>query len=335
MDILDRYLQAVKFFLPRSQQDDIIRELSENLLARMQDREEELGRPLDEAEQAAILREHGHPLLVAGRYRTRQQLIGPTFFPLYILALNMGLGIALLVSIVLGVVHGRALRRSLSASSRNRAQVSGPRIDGVRVDDARICRTGLRIHAHSRGARLGSPKAPESDQRGATDSAAEDTVGAGLHADLCCMAAVAATIAMAGARFRSPHSCSTAPVWRVVYVPMLLLALGTAGLHVIDFVHPYRTRTRELIRVTIGVGSLFVFMFLARAGDLFLPRAAAALPEGLDVTRVMDVVNASFRIGFAVAAAITVFEIWRGLRRMKQWRGTTMSSDSAHARAGR
>ena len=70
----------------------------------MQDREEELGRPLDEAEQAAILREHGHPMLVAGRYRTRQQLIGPTFFPLYILALKMGLGVALLVSIVLAVV---------------------------------------------------------------------------------------------------------------------------------------------------------------------------------------------------------------------------------------
>ena len=97
-------LQAVKFFLPRSQQDDIIRELSENLIARMQDREEELRRPLDEVEQAAILREHGHPMLVAGRYRTRQQLIGPTFFPLYLLALNMGVGVALLVSIVLGVV---------------------------------------------------------------------------------------------------------------------------------------------------------------------------------------------------------------------------------------
>ena len=31
MDLLDRYLQAVRFFLPRRQQDDIVRELSENL----------------------------------------------------------------------------------------------------------------------------------------------------------------------------------------------------------------------------------------------------------------------------------------------------------------
>ena len=46
MNLLDRYLQAVRFFLPRRQQDDIVRELSENLLSQMEDRAEELGRPL-------------------------------------------------------------------------------------------------------------------------------------------------------------------------------------------------------------------------------------------------------------------------------------------------
>ena len=48
MNLLDRYLQAVRFFLPRRQQDDIVRELSENLLSQMEDRAEELGRPLTE-----------------------------------------------------------------------------------------------------------------------------------------------------------------------------------------------------------------------------------------------------------------------------------------------
>jgi hypothetical protein len=59
MDMLDRYLQAVRFFLPAQQQDDIVRELSETLISQVEDREEALGRPLDEAEQAAILRQHG------------------------------------------------------------------------------------------------------------------------------------------------------------------------------------------------------------------------------------------------------------------------------------
>lgn len=92
--------------------------------------------------------------------------------------------------------------------------------------------------------------------------------------------------------------------------------------------------SRELMQVAISVGTLFVVAFLARAGDLFLPRATAPLSEGVEITRVVDVVNASFQIGLAVTAAITVFEIWRGLRRLKRRRGTPLSSGSAHARAG-
>ena len=334
MDMLDRYLQAVKFFLPRSQQDDIIRELSENLLARMQDREEELGRPLDEAEQAAILRAHGHPMLVAGRYRTRQQLIGPHILS----ALHPGAEHGpwhrpARVDRARGG-HGRTIRRSFSASSRNRARFPGRALmvfAWTTLGFAALDYASTRIRV-----------AHDWDPRKLPNVISEEQQIPRLKT-LWELAFTLIYVVWLLLLPRSPWLVlgpvaafvHYAPVWRVVYVPMLLLALGTAVLHVINFVHPYRTRTRELIRVTIGVGSLFVFMFLARAGDLFLPRAAAALPEGVDVTRVVDVVNASFRIGFAVAAAITVFEIWRGLRRMKQWRGTTMSSDSAHARAGR
>ena len=46
MDLLERYLNAVRFFLPQKNQDDIVRELSENLISQMEDRQEELGRPL-------------------------------------------------------------------------------------------------------------------------------------------------------------------------------------------------------------------------------------------------------------------------------------------------
>jgi len=125
-----------------------------------------------------------------------------------------------------------------------------------------------------------------------------------------------------------------APIWRVVYAPMVVLALATAVLHAIDFVHPFRTRSRELLRVSISVAWLVVFMFLARAGDLFSARATT-LPEGVDATRVVQIINATFQIGMAVAAVITVFEILRALRRLKHRRDTPLSPDSAHARVGR
>ena len=51
MDLLDRYLQAVRFWLPKSQkQDDLISELGEDLRSQIEAKGEELGRPLDKNE---------------------------------------------------------------------------------------------------------------------------------------------------------------------------------------------------------------------------------------------------------------------------------------------
>lgn len=83
MELLDRYLQAVRFWLPRKQQDDIIAELGDDLRSQIEDRESSLGRPLNEDELVALLQQSGHPVRVAGRYLPQQSLIGPTLFPLY------------------------------------------------------------------------------------------------------------------------------------------------------------------------------------------------------------------------------------------------------------
>ena len=49
MELLDRYLQAVRKHLPWQRQDDIIAELRANLEAQLEDKEAELGRPLNQA----------------------------------------------------------------------------------------------------------------------------------------------------------------------------------------------------------------------------------------------------------------------------------------------
>jgi hypothetical protein len=83
MDLLERYLQAVRAYLPNTQQDDILKELGENLRAQMEDKETEIGRPLNEDDVAAVLKKHGHPIFVAARYRQTRHLIGSTLFPVY------------------------------------------------------------------------------------------------------------------------------------------------------------------------------------------------------------------------------------------------------------
>ena len=89
MELLDRYLQAVRFWLPRKQQEDIIAELSDDLRSQIEERESTLGRPLNEDELVAILQQAGNPLWVASRYQKQQALIGPVLFPLYSFVLKI------------------------------------------------------------------------------------------------------------------------------------------------------------------------------------------------------------------------------------------------------
>lgn len=83
MDLLERYLQAVQFWLPKKQKQDIIAELSEDLRSQIEEKETELGRKLQEEELEAILKRCGPPLVVASHYRPEQYLIGPVLFPFY------------------------------------------------------------------------------------------------------------------------------------------------------------------------------------------------------------------------------------------------------------
>jgi hypothetical protein len=83
MALVDRYLHAVKFWLPRNQKDDIIAELSEDIRSQIEDQEAAIGHKLTDAEVEPILKRCGSPIAVAGRYLPQQSLIGPALFPIY------------------------------------------------------------------------------------------------------------------------------------------------------------------------------------------------------------------------------------------------------------
>jgi hypothetical protein len=121
MEILDRYLQAVKRHLPWLRQDDIIAELRVNLEAQLDDKEAELGRKLTDAEIEAWLKQLGPPLQVAARYQPLRYLIGPALFPIYRFALRLALGwcaviyaIAKTVDIVANGLGSDAVLRALA-----------------------------------------------------------------------------------------------------------------------------------------------------------------------------------------------------------------------------
>ena len=89
-EIVDRYLQAVRFWLPKSQREEnVLAELGEDLRSQIEEKESELGRPLTNDEVSEILRRCGMPMIVAGRLAPKRYLIGPTLFPIYTFVLKM------------------------------------------------------------------------------------------------------------------------------------------------------------------------------------------------------------------------------------------------------
>ena len=90
LELVDRYLQAVRFWLPKTQrQVDLVAELGEDLRSQVEEKEVELGRSLDKSEVSDILQRCGAPMLVASRLGPKRYLIGPALFPIYTFVLKM------------------------------------------------------------------------------------------------------------------------------------------------------------------------------------------------------------------------------------------------------
>lgn len=103
LNLTERYLKAVAAQLPADKREDIVAELRDLLMTRMEAREAELGRPLNEAEEEAVLRDFGHPLAVASRYGETQGLVGPELYPWWLFGVKAGFAVLAAITLV-GVV---------------------------------------------------------------------------------------------------------------------------------------------------------------------------------------------------------------------------------------
>lgn len=102
--MLRAYLAAVAAQLPHDRREDIVAELEDEILARAEARSRAIGRPLAGAEFEILLREVGHPLVVAARYGDGPQgITGPDLYPWWLFAVKMALSAVVLLA-VLGLV---------------------------------------------------------------------------------------------------------------------------------------------------------------------------------------------------------------------------------------
>jgi hypothetical protein len=307
MELVDRYLHAVRGFLPRHDQDDIIRELGEDIRSQVEEREAELGRPLRDVELEAVLKQLGHPMLLASRYGPQRQLIGAAVFPFYWLALKIALGVALLVQVVIAAVllaSGRESYEIVDMLARfptsGAISVFGWVTLVFAVGQLVLTRAGVFEGWQPRTL----PRAPARQPRASRFHALFELVG---HA---VMLAWLLTLPSTPALAMGPAAAilDFAPVWQRFYAPLVLLVLGWMTPPAFALIYPERRRARLLLRVAVHVLGLILLGLLLDNGPWILPKSGVT-----DVKKLADVINMSIRIGIVVSGAITAVEMVRDL----------------------
>ncbi len=109
-ELINRYVHEVGRSLPHKLRADVQTELYSLLEEALEERAKTAGRPPDEEMAVEVLREFGEPEEVARRYGPSRYLVGPAFYPVFILVLRI-------VLIVLGGVFGLGLLVGLRQSN--------------------------------------------------------------------------------------------------------------------------------------------------------------------------------------------------------------------------
>lgn len=316
MTLLDRYLHAVRFFLPRHQQDDIVRELSENIGSEVDERANALGRDLSEPEIADILRRHGHPMVVAARFGPRHHLIGPAMFPFYAFALKAGLAVSFVVSVVLAIIHA-ALRGDIVASLMDGLLAYPGRALIVfawttivfAVLDVAGSRATFKADWDPTRIPQWMVATPHQGRLHGVVDVVFGAVGLGWFLLVPTSPWLALGPLAAVLEF--------APVWRIWYVPLVLITAATLAFDVRRLIRPASAVSSLRAKVWLNTLQVLAMLAMLAARQWVVLRPGAVATPGRDVHALVEWVNVAFGIGLATVAIITTIEIARQLYRLR------------------
>jgi hypothetical protein len=267
MELVERYLQAIEFWLPSPQKHDITAELSEEIQAQVEERAAALGRELDEGEVEALLKQFGSPLLVANRYLPQESLIGPMLFPVYRLVLKI-VALCFVVPWVVvwavmlvygnGAGHGASLWASAAHLLGSLSFTGFVSLGMVTVVFAVLERTQTRSLVEEWNPR----KLPA-----VRDPHAIPRLNSALELGGCLFGAVwwAGNMASPMVWYAFRLQISLSPVWAYFYWGFLGLAGCGAALAAVNLTRPYWTGLRAALRLLLDGAQSALFCWLLTA----------------------------------------------------------------------
>lgn len=320
MNLLDRYLKAVRNHLPEEQRDDIVRELSEDIRSKIDEREAELGRSLKEPEMEAILKSYGHPLIVAGRYRQDggsfsfgKQLIGPTLFPFYTKVLTFNLGITTVILIFIFTIL------SISSGQRGSLLSSLPSVFFFQllIQFAIVTLIFIVVDRNlSKHPDRWDPRSPSHPANLVAPQTGDRVPRIESFSKLIGLA-----VMLVWLNFLQPlmvlgptaRFVKFAPIWHQLYLPVVLIGLVAMTQAGINLVRPEWIRVRSFTRVGVGAAILALYVFLLKQGPWVVATDAAG---DLTHAATIDVINQVFFYSFVVCVILSAVQLLRDVYRL-------------------
>lgn len=319
MDLIDRYLHAIRRNLPAAKADDIVAELNDDLMSRVEHREAMLGRALNKNETGALLQEFGHPLVVASRFRTHQYLIGPAIFPFYLSVMRIVLMIV--VAVVIAVSIGKAAFGGEGDMLRVWADSMSGIFASVLVNAAIITlifavleRTGFAAE-HRFNWRPDQLPDVLDKQPGPWGSAAEVALSIGF---LLWWTGVI-TVPWHGGDV--DFHLQPSPVFTQLFVPILVLASARLVHNLIQWLRPRWKRVLALTNTLTALGGLAILFVVYQSGRLVtVVSTGMASDQAMKLQQSLDL---SFRIAVVVIGVVWTLQCLAALWRLVRVRAAT------------
>ena len=312
MELIDRYLQAVKIWLPKNQQDDIAAELMEDIRSQIEEQEGGLGRKLSEAEVAQLLKQRGRPLLVASRFfpQTQQHLIGPLLFPAYRFVLKMvALGYLMPWLLVwIGFMTFNPTYRVEHSVIHDLLSVGGPFWTTVMMTIGTVTTVFAileRVQSRSGFLENWDPlklrSATDPSRISRLDSVIE--IGVNLVCIVCWIDSLWSRfiLAVTGARITLTHQ------WTIFFWAFLLVAFGNIILSTINLSRPYWTRVRAGLRLLAHIANSAVICWLLKAN--ILAEISIPMLSPADATTLRNLIHTYLDRSFPFAVLACVIAI--------------------------
>jgi hypothetical protein len=320
-DLIDRYLNAVKFWLPGKQQKDILAELAEDLHSQIEERESALGHPLEEAELVALLKQRGSPMRVASGFIPQHRLINPAMLPLYRMVLKIVLlpvlaplfAIVFIAPVFDSARPGPALLSFLGEAVRALFFVIGM----VTTIFALLDRYHTKWVDNWDPRKL--PRVPPAHQQMQWYN---DFAGFALGMAAFVFWGVLMWHRSAFA-FTPNFRIVMGTIWGQLYWVILGLTLARALVDLYCFVRRGWTRGQSWSRLALDVAGMLLAAVALRAGNWVDISVANVVPA--EVVRLVSLVNSTVQISLICAVIIPVFDVVKQLRlllRAKNGRST-------------